>query len=122
MGQRKGHGIASPREGIAYVVVGKDDQTQFSDSGVRRGLHTGPVCLHAVVGGISNTLSPLPPASWPSPCYRAKAEWAACEYLEEGRVRLSFETPLRALAVGQVCAFYDGGKLLGGGFFESIEP
>ena len=38
------------------------------------------------------------------------------------RVRLSFETPLRALAVGQVCAFYDGGKLLGGGFFESIEP
>ena len=29
------------------------------------------------------------------PRYRAKAEWAACEYLEEGRVRLSFETPLR---------------------------
>ncbi|MFR4315322.1 aminomethyltransferase beta-barrel domain-containing protein [Akkermansia sp.] len=26
------------------------------------------------------------------------------------------------MAVGQVCAFYDGGKLLGGGFFESIEP
>ena len=26
MGQRKGHGVASPREGVAYVVVGKDVQ------------------------------------------------------------------------------------------------
>ncbi|NIP97065.1 MAG: tRNA 2-thiouridine(34) synthase MnmA, partial [Akkermansiaceae bacterium] len=24
LGQRKGHGVASPREGMAYVVVGKD--------------------------------------------------------------------------------------------------
>ena len=83
-----------------------------------RGLYAS----RAVVGGISNTLAPLPARVMAQPRYRAKAEWASCEYLEEGKVRLGFDTPLRALAVGQVCAFYDGGKLLGGGFFESIEP
>ncbi|MEF2892220.1 MAG: tRNA methyl transferase PRC-barrel domain-containing protein, partial [Akkermansia sp.] len=122
MGQRKGHGIASPREGIAYVVVGKDVKRNFLILGYEEASTRGLYASHAVVGGISNTLSPLPPRVMAQPRYRAKAEWAACEYLEEGRVRLSFETPLRALAVGQVCAFYDGGKLLGGGFFESIEP
>ena len=122
MGQRKGHGIASPREGIAYVVVGKDVKRNLLILGYEEASTRGLYASHAVVGGISNTLSPLPSRVMAQPRYRAKAEWAACEYLEEGRVRLSFETPLRALAVGQVCAFYDGGKLLGGGFFESIEP
>lgn len=122
MGQRKGHGIASPREGIAYVVVGKDVKRNFLILGYEEASTRGPVCLPC---GCRRHLQ-HPVASAPrvmaQPRYRAKAEWAACEYLEEGRVRLSFETPLRALAVGQVCAFYDGGKLLGGGFFESIEP
>ena len=122
MGQRKGHGVASPREGIAYVVVGKDVKRNRLILGYEDASTQGLYAAHAVVGGISNTLAPLPSRVMAQPRYRAKAEWASCEYLEEGKVRLSFDTPLRALAVGQVCAFYDGGKLLGGGFFESIEP
>lgn len=122
MGQRKGHGVASPREGVAYVVVGKDVKRNRLILGYEDASTQGLYAAHAVVGGISNTQSPLPSRVMAQPRYRAKAEWASCEYLEEGKVRLSFDTPLRALAVGQVCAFYDGGKLLGGGFFESIEP
>ena len=122
MGQRKGHGVASPREGVAYVVVGKDVQRNRLILGYEDASTRGLYASCAVVGGISNTLAPLPARVMAQPRYRAKAEWASCEYLEEGKVRLAFDTPLRALAVGQVCAFYDGGKLLGGGFFESIEP
>ena len=122
MGQRKGHGVASPREGVAYVVVGKDVQRNRLILGYEDASTRGLYASRAVVGGISNTLTPLPARVMAQPRYRAKAEWASCEYLEEGKVLLNFDTPLRALAVGQVCAFYDGGKLLGGGFFESIEP
>lgn len=122
MGQRKGHGVASPREGVAYVVVEKDVRRNRLILGYEDASTRGLYASRAVVGGISNTLAPLPARVMAQPRYRAKAEWASCEYLEEGKVRLGFDTPLRALAVGQVCAFYDGGKLLGGGFFESIEP
>ena len=97
--------------GTHRLILGYEDAST-------RGLYAS----RAVVGGISNTLAPLPARVMAQPRYRAKAEWASCEYLEEGKVRLGFDTPLRALTVGQVCAFYDGGKLLGGGFFESIEP
>ncbi len=63
------------------------------------------------------------------PRYRAPAQMATCTPLPSApgspaRVELLFDEPVRALALGQVAAFYepDGGrgeKLLGGGFFES---
>lgn len=99
------------------MVVGKDVKRNRLILGYEDASTQGLYAAHAVVGGISNTLAPLPSRVMAQPRYRAKAEWAACEYLEEGKVRLSFDTPLRALAVGQVCAFYDGGKLLGRRFF-----
>jgi tRNA-specific 2-thiouridylase len=53
------------------------------------------------------------------PRYRAKAEPAILEPLENGRVGLKFQRPQRAIAPGQICAFYDGGRLMGGGVFET---
>ena len=35
--------------------------------------------------------------------------------------KLEFHTPQRALTPGQICALYDGDKLLGGAVFESID-
>lgn len=60
MGQRKGHGVASPREGIAYVVVGKDVKRNRLILGYEDASTQGLYAAHAVVGGISNTLAPLP--------------------------------------------------------------
>jgi tRNA-specific 2-thiouridylase len=31
------------------------------------------------------------------------------------------QRPQRAIARGQICALYEGGRLLGGGVFESVE-
>jgi len=44
---------------------------------------------------------------------------AAMESIGPDRVKLRFLTPQRAIAPGQICAFYQGGRLLAGGVFES---
>lgn len=125
MGQRKGHHVPSPREGVAYVVVGKDLARNRLILGYEGQETPGLYARSAVVGGITNTLLPLPERVMAQPRYRAPAVHADCEPLEAGRVRLHFDEPVRALALGQVCAFYApdamrGERLLGGGFFEEI--
>lgn len=124
IGQRKGHGIASPKEGVAYVVVGKDIKNNQLIVGYEDSSTPGLYMSEAVVGSLSRidpgfTFTGRVEAQ---PRYRAAADVAQAERLDENRVRLRFIHPQRALAVGQVCAFYDGGRLLGGGFFESLAP
>lgn len=121
IGQRKGHGVASPREGVAYVVVGKDVANNRLIVGYEDVATQGLYARKTIVSGIENTREPLPGRVLAQPRYRAKAEPCTCVYIGEGRVELTFDHPLRALAIGQVCAFYDGGRVLGGGFFESVE-
>lgn len=123
MGQRKGHHVASPREGVAYVVVGKDLAHNRLILGYEGQETPGLYTRSAIVGGVTNTLCPLPERVMAQPRYRAAAVHATCTPLAPGRVRLDFDEPVRALALGQVCAFYApdhqrGERLLGGGFFE----
>lgn len=121
LGQRKGHGVASPREGMAYVVVGKDPEKNRLivgwDSPDADGLYT----RECTVGSLSaiNEAFDTRRLVEAQPRYRAKAEPALMEPLEGNRVRLQFQRPQRAIAPGQICAFYDGGRLLGGGVFEN---
>ncbi len=120
IGQRKGHHVASPREGVAYVVVGKDIPNnrlildfECPDS---PGLYTRT----ATVGSITNTRHPLPERVLAQPRYRAPAEPASLRFIDGTTVQLTFDRPVRALSPGQICAFYDPSdpaRLLGGGFF-----
>lgn len=120
LGQRKGHGVASPREGMAFVVVGKDVAANrlvvgwdLPDSG---SLYTS----ECVVGTISTLDESLDRKCRieAQPRHRAKAEPAIYEPIGRGRAHLRFEKPQRAIAAGQICAFYESGRLLGGGVFE----
>ncbi len=122
LGQRKGHGIASPREGMAYVVVGKDPAKNRLIVGWDTPAADGLYSRICVVGTLSSINEPIEEKRLidAQPRYRAKAEPARIEPLGEGRVRLEFHQPQRAIASGQVCAFYDGGRMLGGGVFESV--
>jgi tRNA-specific 2-thiouridylase len=125
MGQRKGHHVASPREGVAYVVVGKDLKNNRLILGYEGEETPGLYTRRAIVGSISNTLAPLPERVMAQVRYRAAAVPATCTPLGGGRVQLDFDIPVRAVALGQVCAFYEpdalrGEKLLGGGFFEQL--
>ncbi|MBR5523474.1 MAG: tRNA 2-thiouridine(34) synthase MnmA [Akkermansia sp.] len=125
MGQRKGHHIASPKEGVAYVVVGKDLQKNRLILGYEGEETPGLYTRSAIVGSITNTLLPLPERVMAQPRYRAPAVHATCTHLDDNKVLLDFDEPVRAVALGQVCALYApdadrGERLLGGGFFESI--
>lgn len=121
LGQRKGHGVASPRESMAYVVVGKDIPNNRLIVGWDNPDSTGLYTRECTVGTISDLEPKLLSLTSieAQPRYRSKAEPARMEALGPDRVKLRFLTPQRAIAPGQICAFYQGGRLLGGGVFES---
>jgi tRNA-specific 2-thiouridylase len=121
LGQRKGHGVASPRENMAYVVVGKDPEKNRLIVGWDRPDAEGLYTRECTVGTLSVINEPFDAKRLieAQPRYRAKAEPAVMEPFDGGRVHLEFQRPQRAIAPGQICAFYDGGRLLGGGVFES---
>lgn len=122
IGQRKGHGVASPREGMAYVVVGKraeENQLVIGwDLEETEGLYVDECvvgslnCVNEKIGGLRRVEA--------QPRYRARAEGAAVEALGDDRLRVRFSRPQRAVVAGQVMAFYDGGRLLGGGVVEMV--
>lgn len=47
--------------------------------------------------------------------YNHKGEYAAIQKLTDGRIKVSFEQPVRAAAPGQSVCFYEGEYVLGGG-------
>ncbi|MFC7336217.1 tRNA 2-thiouridine(34) synthase MnmA [Haloferula chungangensis] len=121
LGQRKGHGVASPRDGMAYVVVGKDLESNRLIVGWDESGTTGLYARRCRVGTLStiNESFDRPMKLEALPRYRAKPEPCRIEPVDGG-IEVSFSNSQRALAIGQICAFYDGGRLLGGGVFEEI--
>lgn len=122
LGQRKGHGVASPREGVAFVVVGKNAKKNqlivgFEDSNTK-GLYSSK----CTVGSVSWVNKPLTERTKieAQPRYRAQSEAAYVTPMEDGRLEVEFVKAQRALTPGQICAFYENGALLGGGVFEEI--
>ena len=123
LGQRRGIGVPSNTDGKAYVVVGKRSADRALivafDGPSSPGLHTREVTVHSLSW---NTLSP--------PTERRNLE-GKVRY-RDPRVPLIFEpssdqptsakitfaTPQRGLASGQILALYDGSRLLGGGIYS----
>ena len=79
-----------------------------------------------LISGISTTGADLtkPMKLQAMPRYRSPA--ASALYTPFNRehdlaAELIFDEPQRALTPGQICALYDGERLLGGGVFETIQ-
>jgi tRNA-specific 2-thiouridylase len=123
LGQRKGHGVASAREGMAYVVVAKDIACNRLIVGWDECETPGLYARECTVISLSAIAEPLAGRSVrecdAQPRYRCKAERVTVE-ADGIRLKLHFHTPQRALTPGQICAFYEGERLLGGGVFETI--
>ena len=47
--------------------------------------------------------------------YHQKEQWATAHPLEDGKVKLVFDEPIRAITPGQAAVFYNGDEVLGGG-------
>jgi len=122
LGQRKGLGVPSNTFGKAYVVVEKrPDQNALVVA------FDGPDApkLYATrcrVGSISVTNRSLAEISDLSaqPRYRSEAVSVEPQFLDDGSVELTFEKSIRALTPGQICGFYEGEMLVGGGVFQEI--
>jgi tRNA-specific 2-thiouridylase len=56
------------------------------------------------------------------PRYRDPSEKIAFRKTGDNSAEITFETPQRALAPGQVVALYEGERLLGGGFYRPSHP
>lgn len=123
IGQRKGIGIPSNSDNQFYVVVGKDIQRNALLVSFESPDAPGLYSRSCEISNLSFTGAPLPYNSRieVKVRYRDPRVPARCERIEEGKVRVTFDEPQRALALGQIIAFYDGPQLLGGGVYTQIE-
>lgn len=123
LGQRKGLGVPSNTYGKAYVVVAKRPETDELVVALEEPGAPGLFATRCRVGGLSVTNRPLAEAKTllAQPRYRSEAVPVEAEFIADGSAAfLSFAKPQRALAPGQICAFYEGETLLGGGIFEEV--
>jgi tRNA-specific 2-thiouridylase len=122
LGQRKGLGVPSNTFGKAYVVVAKRPATKELVVAFDETDTPGLYATRCRVGSISVTNRPLTEIKnlLIQPRYRSAATPVEANFLDEETVELTCAIPQRALTPGQICGFYEGERLLGGGIFEEI--
>ncbi|HEX2853156.1 MAG TPA: tRNA 2-thiouridine(34) synthase MnmA [Opitutaceae bacterium] len=119
LGQRKGIGVPSNTDGEAYVVVGKrsaDNALLVAfDHPDAPGLFQNEVRVHS----LSWTDAPVTSRCQLEGRVRYRDPRVALEFIPEGEnsALVKFREPQRGLASGQILAFYDGERLLGGGVY-----
>ncbi len=123
LGQRKGHGVASPIHKQAYVVVAKRPATNELVVAIENPDTPLLWARRATLYSISTTGAPLTEERLlqAQPRYRCPAGDATFKPLGGGRAELEYTQPQRALTPGQICALYDGERLLGGAVFETVQ-
>jgi tRNA-uridine 2-sulfurtransferase len=125
LGQRKGLGVASNLYKQAYVVVAKRPAYNELVIAIERPDTPLLWAKRAILTNISTTGPDLtqPRELQAMPRYRSVAGEATFHpFLREDgwAVELEYRHPQRALTPGQICALYDGERLLGGAVFETI--
>lgn len=128
LGQRKGHGVASPIHKLAYVVVGKEAATNRLIVGYDTPDTPGLYATSCTVANLSWTGRALAAGAShrlrAQPRYRNPAPPATLAIASDGlTATLAYDEPQRALTPGQICAFYgeDNETLLGGAVFGQID-
>ena len=125
LGQRKGIGVPSNTYREAYVVVSKRAEKNELVVGFDRNDTPYLYASRCTVGSLSfvNRKPTQGEEILAQPRYRTPAVAVSFNYMgsEDDSIDLVFEQPQRAITPGQVCAFYSGDVLLGGGVFELVD-
>ena len=121
LGQGKGLGLASNTYREKYVVVEKRVATNELVVAFDRPDSPGLWTSRSEVVSITWVNRPLtaPADILARPRYRAPSAPLRFDPLDSTRALLTWREPQRAIAPGQICAFYDGDVLLGGGVFSA---
>lgn len=122
LGQRKGIGVASNLYRKNYVVVEKRKATRELVIAIEESDTPGLFSSACLLTGLSFTGSPISESRsmLARARYRAPSEPITFIPLSDGRARIEWVHPQRALACGQICALYDGETLRGGGIYAEI--
>jgi tRNA-specific 2-thiouridylase len=114
VGQRKGLGITAARPRYVLRIVPETATVVVGDE--------ESLMARSLVARDVNWISiPEPAGEWRADVrirYRHAEATATLSPLGAGRVRVSFDTPQRAITPGQAAVFYDGEVCLGGGWIE----
>jgi tRNA-specific 2-thiouridylase len=119
LGQRRGIRVPSNTDNQAYVVVGKRAADRALlvafDGPAAPGLFQTEVRIHS----LSWISEPITSARALEGRVRYRDPRVALEFNPEadGTARVTFREPQRGLASGQILAFYEGERLLGGGVY-----
>ncbi len=116
IGQRRGLGISSSQRlyviGFDHekndVVVGSEDRLYS------KGLFAGKINWLSISAPAENFRASVKIR------YSLDEESAIVSPLNDGSVRVDFDAPQRAVTPGQAVVFYDGNKVLGGGWIERV--
>jgi tRNA-specific 2-thiouridylase len=114
IGQRKGLGFAAGERRYVLKIVPGDNEVVV---GPREELLASGLDASGV-----NWLIDAPPGDLACQAkirYRHTAAPARVTVLPEGRAKVEFDTPQSAVTPGQAVVFYDGSRVLGGGWIES---
>ena len=119
LGQRKGIGIPSNTQNESYVVIAKNHSQNQLVIGFDRSSTLGLYrrrfrvnnlnFLYQPPGGNDDLLA--------NPRYRDPSTPILFRHTGPTEAEIEFEFPQRALAPGQICALYDGERLVGGGTY-----
>jgi tRNA-specific 2-thiouridylase len=114
IGQRKGLGFST---GKALYVMGLDVEKNRVIVGEDDALRTTGCELQGV-NWIASERPDAPLRVIAKIRHKHEAAAATVEALEETRARLLFDAPQRAITPGQAAVFYDGDRVLGGGWIK----
>ena len=117
IGQRKGIGIPSNHDFKAYVVVAKDLESNELRVAFDEPLTAGLYTTHVLIHSLSHCSRPFidnPPTQCRVRYRDPRVGIQSVQEMETGSYRIEFSEPQRALAPGQILAFYEDELLLGG--------
>ena len=114
VGQRKGLGIAL---GKPAFVCGKNVETNTVTLGDNDDLFSTTLTAHDVNLIACESLD-APVRVTAKVRYGQAEQSATARMTEEGRLRVEFDTPQRAIASGQSVVLYDGDTVVGGGIID----
>ena len=122
IGQRRGIGVPSNTDNEAFVVVAKDLDTNRLVVGFDRPETPFLYQTGARIGSLNWLGDPVSEGEIlaAKPRYRDPPQEIRVTSASANQVDIQFETPQRALALGQILAFYRGEELVGGGVYEDV--
>lgn len=119
IGQRHGINIPSNRDNKHYVVVGKDLKKNRLIVEIEDPNSNLLYANEFRIRGLSFTNKPIQDNAsiLAKPRYRDPSQKITFQYIDSKTALVRFETAQRALSSGQIIAFYDQERLLGGGIY-----